>query len=283
MKKRILVSVVALSLIFWLEGCKGCGKAGQGLGKGSKVLAVVNGEKITNADLEEELAGKPDFYKERAQTEEGKRQIVDRLIEQKLLMQAAQKQQIADSPEIQAKIKAYEQRVLIDALRDKIVSAPAAPTEADIKQYYESHKYQFNQPELVRVRQIVTISRSKADQAYLEAKSSPTKFSDIAGKYSEDEASKSRGGDLGYVSKGTLPPELENKIFALKEGGISPVAGYQGKFYVFQVIEHRPAEQKNFEQAKEMIAKRLEYEKSQEKWKNYVEGLKKEAKIDYSK
>jgi foldase protein PrsA len=102
----------------------------------------------------------------------------------------------------------------------------------------------------------------------------------MARNYSEDEASRDRGGDLGYVSKGALPEEIEERIFAMEEGEVSPVVELEGKFFIFKVEERRKAESREFEQAKEQIKKRIEYDKRKERWKGYVEGLREGAEIE---
>jgi len=278
MRKLLSVSVIAVMAVILACGCKQQG--GTKAAEPGKVLAIVNGEKITQADLDAELAGKPDFYKQRAQTEDGKKQLINKLIDQKLLMEDAKKKGINESPEIKAKVQAYEQRLVLDALRDKVVSAPSEPTEQDMKKFYDDHKFMFNRPESVRLSQIVLTDKAKADQVYKELKAMPSKFGELATKYSEDQFSKSRGGDMGYAVKGALPPEIESKVFGLKDGQISQVIQYDDRFYLFQVLEHKPPESTSFDQAKEEIKKRLQFEKQDEGWKQYLEGLKKSAKIE---
>jgi peptidyl-prolyl cis-trans isomerase C len=269
--------------LFLLDGCKGAKQeAGpeEPLEKQTKVLAIVNGEDITEADFETELAGKPGSYRRRAESEDGKRQILERLIEQRLLMQAAKKEEITDDPEINAKVRAYKERLVLDALREKILSEQTELSEQEMKDYYEKHKFQFYHPERIWVKQIVFTDRSKAVEVYSELQSEPHRFREVAMKYSEDEASQRRGGDLGYITRGAFPAELEEKIFSLEEKELSEVIEYEGRYYIFQVITRQEAEHRDFDQVKDQIKKRMEYEKRRPKWEEYIEGLRGQAEIE---
>ena len=281
LKKTWFVSCVFAFLL--LDGCKGVNQEAvpeEPSMKPGKVLAVVNGENITEADLEAELAGKPESYRRRAESENGRKQILERLIGQRLLMQAAKKEGITDSPEINARVRVYREHLVMNALKDKVFSEQTELSEQEIKDYYEKHKFQFHHPERIWARQIVLSDKSKAEEIHSELQSEPHRFREMAMRYSEDEASQKIGGDLGYVAKGDLPTELEDKIFSLEEKELSGVIEYQGRCYIFQVVKRQKAEHKNFDQVKDQIKKRAEYEGKQPKWREYIEGLRSQAEIE---
>lgn len=64
-------------------------------------------------------------------------------------------------------------------------------------------------------------------------------FKMLAALYSDDEASSSKGGDLGFVNRGELVPEFERAAFRLKEGEISEVVESQFGLHIIQMIERR--------------------------------------------
>ncbi len=65
------------------------------------------------------------------------------------------------------------------------------------------------------------------------------KFSMLARLYSDDPGSASKGGDLGFVERGTLYPEFEATAFNLKSGEISQVIKTQAGYHIIQMIERR--------------------------------------------
>ena len=64
-------------------------------------------------------------------------------------------------------------------------------------------------------------------------------FAELARKYSEDPGSAKNGGDLGFVSRGTLVKEFEETAFSLKEGEISNIIRTQFGFHIIQLIERQ--------------------------------------------
>lgn len=65
------------------------------------------------------------------------------------------------------------------------------------------------------------------------------KFGALARLYSDDPGSASKGGDLGFVERGTLYPEFEATAFNLKSGEISQVIKTQAGYHIIQMIERR--------------------------------------------
>lgn len=65
------------------------------------------------------------------------------------------------------------------------------------------------------------------------------KFSMLARLYSEDPGSASKGGDLGFVERGTLYPEFEASAFNLKSGEISQIVKTKAGYHIIQMIERR--------------------------------------------
>ena len=65
------------------------------------------------------------------------------------------------------------------------------------------------------------------------------RFGGLARLYSDDPGSASKGGDLGFVERGTLYPEFEAVAFNLKTGEISQVVKTQAGYHIIQMIERR--------------------------------------------
>jgi parvulin-like peptidyl-prolyl isomerase len=88
-------------------------------------------------------------------------------------------------------------------------------------------------------------------------------FSELVAVESEDEASKMRGGDLGYFSAYRMPPDFFAAAAKLRPGEISaPVKTVLG-FHIIQATEIRPARQMTFAEVSQQIGAELEQVKRQ--------------------
>ena len=145
------------------------------------------------------------------------------------------------------------QEALKNALRDQEKLKPVAPTEQQMRDFYESRKASLGKrPATISFQQIVFApkadSASKA-RAYALADSiavalrEGADFATAARRFSQDPGSREQGGDLGWLRRGPpLAPEFEKVAFQLKPGVISnPVESPFG-FHIIQVKRAQPAE-----------------------------------------
>jgi parvulin-like peptidyl-prolyl isomerase len=152
---------------------------------------------------------------------------------------------------------------------------------------YEREKESWRVPEQVRLAEILVnggdsdaswaLAARRAAEAQEKLKGD-MKFDAAVGLYS-DGATRSRGGDLGFISRGELNPELENAAFALPSGGVSdPIKSKYG-FHILKVTEKKPVSYKPFSEVKADLLKREQDTQFQKKLADYLEKLKKEAVI----
>jgi peptidyl-prolyl cis-trans isomerase SurA len=64
-------------------------------------------------------------------------------------------------------------------------------------------------------------------------------FGDFARRYSEDQATASAGGDLGFWKRGEFVPDFEEIVFSLKEGQLSDIVETSRGFHIIQLLERR--------------------------------------------
>lgn len=91
--------------------------------------------------------------------------------------------------------------------------------------------------EQVHARHILVASAQTAD-AVRQQLVAGKDFATLAKQYSQDEASKANGGDLGWFPKGVMDPNFEAVAFQLKINEISQVVQTQFGFHIIQVLEH---------------------------------------------
>jgi peptidyl-prolyl cis-trans isomerase D len=108
-----------------------------------------------------------------------------------------------------------------------------AVSDTDAEAYYKEHRAEFERPQRLRAAHVLVRvpptggseaenkSKAKAEEAIRRAKAGED-FGKIARELSEDTATASQGGDLGFVGKGEMVPQFEEAVFALKKGEITP-------------------------------------------------------------
>lgn len=188
-------------------------------------------------------------------------------------------------------------------LLDKNIRGKIKITDDQVKKFYDDNQEKFQRPESFRVQHIYiphfsaemvkTTPREelmkKQDKLSKEAekrigeiygKIKPgTNFGKMARKYSEDEGSAEKGGDLDFMYKGVFDPEFDEAVSKLQPGDVSPVVKTSFGYHIIKLNEVRPPELAPFEEVKPSIQKHLFNEEAKAKVQNYIDGLRKKADI----
>ncbi len=156
------------------------------------------------------------------------------------------------------------------------VSKQIAPelevTEVDCRGFYDSHPENFFVPERLRVSHLFLAAPPESAPEMVEAKRTAIEalsvrlvagedFATLAAENSEDEATKLRGGDLGYFSAIRMPPDFVAAAVKLRPGEISRPIRTRLGFHILKLIDVQPARQKTFEEAGTDIAIELANQK----------------------
>lgn len=147
------------------------------------------------------------------------------------------------------------------------------PTPQQIEAHYQANLQQFANPEQVHAQHILlktadkdaAVVRTQAESTLKEAKAPGADFAALARKYSEDDASKSSGGDLGFFGRGSMVKPFEDAAFALAPGQISDVVQTDFGFHVIKMIEKRAAGQRPLAEVTDQIAEQLKWQQAQER------------------
>jgi len=174
-------------------------------------------------------------------------------------------------------------------ITEKFVNKTAIP-EKEIKQFYDSHPDMFKQLEQVKASHILIkvkpdATQAEQDEALKKIKEIQAKqkkgedFAELA-KNSSECPSSSKGGDLGYFSRGQMVPPFEAAAFALKPGEVSDIVKTEFGYHLIKVTDKKPESTIPFDQIKDRLAQYLKQEKVQKEIKETVEGLKKTGKVE---
>jgi parvulin-like peptidyl-prolyl isomerase len=155
-----------------------------------------------------------------------------------------------------------EQLRVVDWLEQQIARTPGV-TEQECRSFYEAHPEMFAEPECYRAAHLFLASHAETLPEVVEEKeraiaalharlTKGMRLSALA-ELSEDEATKRRGGDLGYFSEARVPAEFMAEIRKLRVGEISkPFRSHLG-FHIAQLAEIKPARMLSFEEARAEI------------------------------
>lgn len=200
------------------------------------VVAIVNGNKVTRADVIASAQSLPAEYQSKIDAIFPA--LIDRLVDLTLLADEGRKQNLQDDPEVKARITEVTDQVIQEALIRRHLKSMM--TEDAIKARYE--KFVAEQPAQTEIRasHILVASEDEAKDIIKQLEGGAD-FAAIAKEKSTDPSAKQNGGDLGYFTAGEMVPEFSQAVFAMEKGESSkaPVKSQFG-WHVIKVVDKRP-------------------------------------------
>ncbi|MDX9822501.1 MAG: peptidylprolyl isomerase [Syntrophales bacterium] len=162
-------------------------------------------------------------------------------------------------------------------------------SDDEIGAYYQKHRDDYEGRETVRIQQILLPMPKNADEGQIrtirqEAEAIRQRLKEgeafelLAGRYSQGPAA--AGGDIGFVEKGVMLPEVEAVAFNLKIGEISDVISSPVGFHIIRVTDKRGAGLKPIEAVREEIRRKIEDEKADKRYESWIEDLRKKSHIE---
>jgi len=225
------------------------------------VLARIKGRKITIEEFESRVAEIPSYYQGFLATESGKKEVLDGMIAELVLVQKAKEEGLHRKGEVRSKLKSVQDRILLEAMVQELQKARIAVADEEVKEYFEKNKKKFTNPQEVRVSHILVRKKSEAKKILNEL-SEGVSFEKLAQKYSIDSITAPKGGDLGYISPGEMIPAFEEAIFALeKKGDIGPIIETQFGYHVVKLTDKKKLENKTPEEINYEIRTTIQNEK----------------------
>jgi peptidyl-prolyl cis-trans isomerase SurA len=292
-----------------------------------RVAATVNGDVVTLSDLEERAGAEwarvermdPGPAREEARRA-ALRRALDAIVAEKLLAKQAEVLQLettdAQVDAAIADIKARNHfddaqldRALADQGLDRAlfrqqvrreletyqvlqykVRGRVKLSDADVKNYYQTHPQEFGGEEELKVRHIflpLPEGASRAEEEKVRAQGERVlqrlrtgeDFAQVAREVSKG-PSAAEGGDIGWLRRGTVQKQLEDAAFALKDGQVSQLVRAGPGLHVLKVEGRRTAGGKSFDEAREEIRNRMYEDQVGSYRQAYIEELRKSALVE---
>ena len=273
---------------------------------------IINGERVEDSIIRDEANAMRPRYEEMIQDMDPiareiqlKEWSRENVIERTLLKQEAWKDpEPIPAEEIEEAVKSIEEqagvhtkcvdpnarhevetRMRLERLVAKLSSRVARPKHKDAVEYYKKNKQQFFAPELVGAAHIVkNVDENITEEAAREAielvaqrLKDGADFADLANENSDCPGN---GGNLGYFPRGQMVDAFENVVFNIPVGEMSGIFRSEFGFHIARVYDKVPEGARPLQEVEEQIIETLHKEKQERAMENYIDAMKKKAKVE---
>ena len=292
-----------------------------------KVAAVVGDNIVLASEVEEKvgpLMGDvnriPDPDKRSARASALRREVLERLIDDELILQQAtelklnvsseqvdssieeiKKQNGIDDDQLREALRgqgmtmaAYRADLKKQLLRFRVLNIAVGSrvniSDEEVKSYYDRHLKDGTNTQ-VRASHIFVAIPDGADAATVREKEAQARkilerakggedFAKLARELSDDAATRAEGGDLGYFGKDMLPKAIEELVFSMKPGEIEGPVRADRGFHIIKLVDRKLKDPKPFEEVKDDVRMQLRQKEMERQTKSYIAELRKKTLVD---
>lgn len=276
MAARLLrTATIAVALALSLAACDRAGDSTTPPERGDKAVAKVDGKTVWASDVKREAVaqgligeGEPldpasDLF----------RQMMDQVVDQKLLAAEAQRRKLDKDPLAQRRLTAAHDRVMGDMLVETTVAD--AVTEDNIRGLYEEQQKLARRSEEIRARQIVLATAAEVEQAK-KLLAAGANFEALAMERSRDASTRFNGGDLGYFTTDVMPEAYDAALKGAKPGQLVGPIPVQNGFALLKIEDVRQEQPIALDAARPQIVRFLTYDRI----RDLLEKLRAKAKVE---
>ena len=270
-------------------------------------LIVINDQEITKADflVKFEQSLQKDQQLSGIEREELQRSFLVQLIDRELIHGEARRLNIAlTEADVEAALQGYredypgssfeemlaergltleawreelKESLIMEKLLEQAVYSRVSVSDEEVAAYFKANRDQFDRPEQVRARQIVVADEAEG-QEVLGILRQERSFAEVAAEYSLSPDAE-QGGDLGFFSRGEMPPEFDAIVFDLPVKRLSDLVKSEYGYHIFLVEEKRKAKRLNKKEASDEIRAILEGRKKEEVYLAWLQDMRARAVI----
>ncbi len=260
--KLVNVTLLSVMLLVFTLLTIGCGSSD------SKVIAKVGDYKITEHELNDIFQGLRYPYPDAEEEYQKKQEILDTIIVNRLLIQAAYDKNINQLEELNRVVVANKDKFLLDVLYQRKVLDKSDVTDAEIRNHWEKIA------DKIRASHILVDNLDTAN-VLLERIKGGENFDKLAFDYSIDPSVKRNKGDLGYFLYGSMVKEFQEAAFAMQPGEISPPIKTNFGYHIIKLVDRVANEKRtDFESMKKELEQQIINKKRLDMMNNYYEEIK---------
>ncbi len=257
------------------ETAAGAPATGAGASGPDEVVATVNGEEITGADVDFARAALGEAVE---RVPEGQRDdmVLSLLIDMHLMADAAANEGLDDTEAFTQRMEFQRMQALQESYMQSLIERTV--TEEAVAARYEEEASKLPPREQVSASHILVEDEARARELIAELQAGAD-FAELAAANSKDPGSAEQGGSLGFFAKGQMVPQFEEAAFDLEPGEITeePVQSQFG-YHVIRLDETRTVPVPPLEE----VAPQIQQIMVREAYVDEIEELKQAASIERS-
>lgn len=216
--------------------------------------------------------------------------LKDMLARQKSSMEDLLKKLSREGNSLESVKKDIKSQIMRTRLLRREIKSKIVVSNEEIGEYYDKHRQDYEGKEAVRIKQILLLLPPKADKvmrAKLKNEAQKLRqriingesFDLLAVKYSQGPAA-TQGGDIGFIVKGAIIPEVEAVVFSLPVEQLSEIIESSVGFHIIKVVDKRGAGLKPIAVVQVEIKEKIENEKLDKKFDEWIASVRAKSHID---
>lgn len=244
------------------------------------VVAIIGDRRIRAHEIDSLIETAPPNLRPQLREPEGYKSLVDRVVTEEVIYQAARRSDIGKDPAYHAAVARAAREAMMRMYYQRRAAGFPAPSDSAVQAFYDSHLASYQVPARARVRHIQVPTRARAE-ALRKRLLAGGLWDALARANSEDKATRESGGVLGFVTPGAdfVPgvgntPEIVKAAFELKEGETSrPVKSEKG-WHLIQVDHIEPPRAQPLSDVRPGIVGHLSTENQESASQAFLDSLK---------
>jgi peptidyl-prolyl cis-trans isomerase C len=241
-------------------------------------VVFVNGKAITQSEFDYRWGELPESTRARYQSQGGKRRFLDDLVTREILLQEAHRLGLDYSPGVAERMERVREQLLLDELMKELLQGPPDVRDDDVRQYADTHPSLMLELQQVRFAQIVVPNEGQAKDLKRQAEQGGD-FAKLAQRYSTDESTRGKGGEVGLFRKGVVSAEIESALLTLSAGSLSEPIATPAGYYVIKVLDRVREDSPDGQAVRQRLKQELLAEKRRKQFEDALAKLKASATI----
>ncbi len=251
----------------------------------SKVLVRIGDQAITTEDFRARLEEIPEQARANFATPEGKQQLLERMVEERVWLMIAQQNGVGDRDKVKQQLEQQRRDLLIRTWLNEVMAANPAPTDSEAHAFYDAHLADYRTPASVTLRHIQLKTELEARRVLKLAQAPGQDWGKLVQKYTTDSLTRASGGSLGTVTRDGLfsgigrQPALAETAFALGAGKIAGPFKTDRGWHVIRVDDVKPEGARPFESVRPMIMRQIGSQRGQEFYRQRLEEARRKLGV----
>ena len=178
-----------------------------------------------------------------------------------------------------------EATLRMEKFLDNVLAGKTEVSDEDIETYYRENQREFRTVAEVRVLHLMKSLEKHEDPVLLLEEMGELREKLVEGadfeKVAAEETEKESGEiDLGWITFDRPSNPIESIMFTMRLEEVSPVVAYEHSYHILKIAEIRPAVVRPFDEVREDIAQRVEFEKRRNALREFASRLRKDAAVE---